>query len=176
MFTDNFSVFGQEVTLSQWRAQVGYAINDLNEVGLWGAFRGQGDTRDVPDEGPVSWRAVNQLSAYWHYKWGIGGANTTIWIGVPENDRLTGDGSLADYFVGGSAHMPLNDYVAAYSLVSYLHPSAGAGADGAKDDAWAFLLGVAFYWRGDARTQTIAGQCWVPLMPDDRCPMTKEFC
>jgi hypothetical protein len=165
MFNDNFSVFGQDPTLSQWRGQLGYVINDWHEAGVWGAFRGSGDSRDVPDWGPVSWRAVNQLSAFWHVKWGLGGPDTVMWIGVPENDRLEGEGSLGDYFVGASAHLPLSDKIAMYSLLTYLHPSASAGTAGAKEDAWVFVLGLAFYPGGDARTSTVRGRLWAPMMP-----------
>ena len=165
MFNDNFSVFGQDPTLSQWRGQLGYAINDWHEAGVWGAFRGNGDSRNVPDWGPVSWRAVNQLSAYWRAKWNCGGPETFIWFGIPERDRLQGDGSLGDYFVGASAQLPLGERVAMYTLLTYLHPSASAGANGAKEDAWVFIIGLTFHPRGDARSSTVRGHRWAPLLP-----------
>jgi hypothetical protein len=165
MFNDNFSVFGQDPTLSQWRGSVGYAINDWHEAGIWGAFRSQGDSRDVPNWGTVSWRAVNQLSAFWHAKWNPGGADTVLWFGVPEHDRLQGDGSLGDYFVGASASLPLSDSIGMYTLLTYLHPSASAGPTASKEDAWVFVIGLAFYPRGDARSATVRGQRWAPVMP-----------
>ena len=111
MFNSNFSVFAQNPTLSQWRGQLGYAVNAWNEIGIWGTWRGHGDERNIGGFGPTSWRAVNQLSVFVHHKWGLGGADTSLWVGVPEHDRLGGNGSLGDYLIGLSANVPLNDRV-----------------------------------------------------------------
>ncbi|HEV3136781.1 MAG TPA: hypothetical protein VGZ26_02735, partial [Pirellulales bacterium] len=138
MFNSNFGEFAQNPTLSQWRGQFGYATSAWNEFGIWGTWRGHADTRTVNGFGPTSWRAVNQLSVFWHHKWGLGGADTSIWVGVPEHDRLGGNGSLGDYLIGLSASAPLNDRVALYTLVTYMHPSAAPGPAGSEEDAWNF--------------------------------------
>jgi hypothetical protein len=165
MITENFSVFAEDPTLSQLRWQFGYALSPANEIGLWGAWRTSSDTIDVPDFGPVSWRAVNHVSAFWHYKWSPGGADTVISLGLPEHDRLAGDASLGDYLVSASANVPLNERVALYSLITYLHPSASPGTQGAKEDSWAFVIGVSYSHRGYARSHTVAGRQWMPLLP-----------
>jgi hypothetical protein len=165
MLNSNYGLFAANPTLSQWRGQVGYATNAFNEFGLWGAWRAMGDTRDVPGFGPVSWRSVNQISAFWHYKWGPGGADTSIWVGIPEHHRLTGDGSLGDYLVGLLANVPLSDRFLLYALITYMHPSAAPGPAGANEDAWNFSTGISFYPARNARTNTVAGQCWMPFLP-----------
>ena len=147
MVTNNYGVFSQNPTLSQLRMQVGYAVNAWNEVGVWGTVRTTNAERDVAGVGPTSWRAINQLSPYWKYKWGPGGADTTIWVGVPERDRLSGGGSLGDYLVGALANVPLGDRVGLYTLVTYLHQSAAPGGVGADEDAWNFTVGLTFYPR-----------------------------
>ena len=164
MFNDTFSVFGQSPTLNQMRGQVGYVWNDANEFGVWGAWRGGGDTINVPGEGPVTWRPLNQVNAFWHHKWSPGGADTSIWVGVPENQRLDGGGSLGDYLAGALANVPLSDRVALYTLVTYLHPSASPGPIGSLDEAWNFSIGVSFYPVGNTRSRTVSGQCWAPQM------------
>jgi hypothetical protein len=164
MLNSNFGVFAQNPTLSQWRGQAGYALGPWNEVGIWGTWRARGDTRFVVGFGQTDWRPVRQLNAYWHYKWGVGQPDTWLWVGIPENERLALGGSLGDYVVGVLANAPLGDRVGLYALVTYMHQSAGAGAAGSPENAWNFTTGLSFYPAFNARTATVAGQCWMPLM------------
>ena len=165
MLTSNFGIFAENPTMAQWRGQFGYAMGPWNEVGVWGTWRGQGDTRVVNFFGPTTWRAVNQLNAYWHYKWAASGSDTWLWVGVPEHDRLAGGGSLGDVLVGALANCPLGDRVMLYALVTYMHPSASPGPPGSNDEAWNFTIGLSFFPARNARTTTIAGDCWMPQLP-----------
>jgi hypothetical protein len=169
MLNHTFSVFGEDPTMYQWRGQLGYASSPWNEVGVWGAWRGEGDTRVVDFFGPTTWRPINQLNVYWHHKWsfdgGLPAADTWIWLGVPERDRLSGDGSLGDYLAGARAECPLSDFVALYTLVTYMHPSATAGPVAAREEAWSFVVGLSFFPAHNARSDTVAGQCWMPQLP-----------
>jgi hypothetical protein len=165
MFNSNYSVFAENPTLSQWRAQLGYAVSDINEFGVWGTWRLNDDTRTVNFFGPVTWRPIAQLNPYWRYKWGNWGPETWLWIGVPERDRLAGNGSLGDYLVGAAANCPLGERVGLYTLVSYMHPSATPGPAAAREDAWNFTIGLAFYPARNARTNTLRSQNWSPLLP-----------
>ena len=56
----------------QWRGQLGYTTIACNELGVWGTWRGKGDTRLVPFFGPTTWRPISQLNVYWHRKWDPG--------------------------------------------------------------------------------------------------------
>jgi hypothetical protein len=165
MLNDHFGQFSQDPTLSQLRAQVGYATSASNEIGLWGAARVLGATRDVNGVGATTWRPIDQLNLYWHHKWQLGGADTSIWIGIPEQDRLGASGSLGEYLAGASATVPLNDRIALFTLVTYMHPSSGPSANGAEEEAWNFTVGVSFSLGRDTRSSTVAGQSWMPLMP-----------
>lgn len=165
MFNDNFGIFAQNPTLSQIRWQAGYALNASNEIGMWGANRVLGDTRIVAGAGATSWRAVDQLNPFWHHKWGTGGADTVIWVGVADAHRLAGNGSLGDYIAGALANVPLSDRVGLYTLVTYMHPSSRPGPAGSLEDAWNFTIGVQFYPSRNARSSTVAGRCWLPWLP-----------
>ncbi len=165
MLNSNYGVFSQNPTLSQWRGQVAYAISARNEFGLWGTQRFLNDYRNVAGVGPTTWRAVNQLNFFWHYKWTPGGADTWLWIGKPENDRLSGGGSLGDYVVGALANVPLNDRIGLYTQVQYMHPSARPGPAGGEENEWNFSIGLSYYPSRNARSNTVAGQCWMPQMP-----------
>lgn len=39
------------------------------------------------------------------------------------------------------------------------------GLIGSREDAWDFVVGLAFYPRYNTRSQTIAGQPWMPAVP-----------
>lgn len=165
MFNDNFGVFAQNPVLSQGRAQLGYAVDAANEFGLWGTWRYLSASRYVPGEGTILWRPVDQLNLYWHHKWTAGGADTRIWVGVPERDRLSGGGSLGDYLAGALANVPLNDRFGLFALVTYMHPSAHPGPAASREDAWNFSIGVTLFPGRNARSTTVSGRCWMPQMP-----------
>ena len=165
MLNNNFGEYSQNPTLSQIRAQLGYAFSPSNEIGLWGAVRVMSDTAFVSGVGSTTWRSIDQLNLYWHHKWQLAGADTSIWIGLPEQDRLGGSGSLGEYIAGASANVPLSTRLSLYTLVTYMHPSAGPGGEGATEDEWSFVIGVAFYPGSNAVSKTVAGQCWMPQLP-----------
>jgi hypothetical protein len=165
MINANYGVFAQNPTLSQLRMQVGYAWTDFTEIGVWGTCRVLDDTRFVSGFGDVSWRPLNQLNFYWHHKWCEFGADSWVWIGVPERDRFAGNGSLGDYIAGALTVAPLTDRLSLYALVTYMHPSANAGPAGSNEDAWDFTIGLAFYPAANARSRTVIGQRWMPQLP-----------
>jgi len=165
MITSNYGIFAENPTLSQWRGQLGYALGPWYEVGVWAAWRGQGDSRQVLGFGTVAWRPVEQFNFYTRYKWDLEGTDTWFWIGLPEEDRLAGNGSLGDYTVGVLANVPLRERLALYSLVTYMHPSARPGPIGALEESWCFAIGLAFYPGYNAKSATVADRCWMPLVP-----------
>ncbi len=165
MYNNNFGIFGQNPMLMQMRGQLGYCTSAWNEFGIWGTWRTLGQTLDVPSIGPVRWQPVQQLNVYWHHKWVANGPDTWFWVGRPEQSRITRDGSLGDYLAGASATAPLTDRVGLFALATYMHPSAAPGASGSIDEAWNFTIGLAFYPKPNARSTTVAGRCWAPLMP-----------
>lgn len=165
MFNNNFGVFSQNPTLSQWRGQLGYATSAWNEFGVWGAWCMTTATADVPGVGPTAWRAINQIDAFWHHKWQRGGGDTWVYIGAPEAKRLNGDGSLGSYIATASANVPLSDCISLYTQVMYMRPSDHPSATAAEEDAWNFTIGLSYYVRRNARSNTVAGQCWMPQMP-----------
>lgn len=164
MFNSNFGVFAQNPTLSQVRGQVGYNLNDRNAIGLWGAFGVHGDSRDVPGFGITRWRSIDQISFFWNYQWEFG-TSTSLWVGLPEQTRITGNESLGDYIAGVRVDTPLSHRFSTYASVTYMHPSASAGPAGAAEDEWSFAVGVAFYPGRNARMPTISGARGVPLLP-----------
>jgi len=164
MFTENSGVFGVSNSVSQIRYRAGYATSASNEFGVIGAFRVVEDDDSTATLFVVT-RPMNHTSAYWHHKWTADGANTIITIGVPENDRVNGDGSLGDFLATASVNVPLTDSVGFYGNIMYMNPTATAGFDAAQEEAWSFTLGIEIFPGHDARSRTIAGERWMPLLP-----------
>jgi hypothetical protein len=165
MLNNTWSVFGENPTFSQLRAQIAYAISASNEFGVWGAYRVIDDSHQVPGFGVVRWQPHNQINLFWHHKWSRSGADTWVSIGMPEDDRLGQRGSLGDYIANALAVCPLSDRVSVYSSVMYMHQSATEGGAGSLDEAWNFTVGIALYPRANSRTTTVAGHRWAPLLP-----------
>ncbi len=164
MLNDNFSVFAATPTLNQWRYCLGYDLSETNAIGVWGTLHGQSSTREVNYFGPVTWQGVNLLSAFAHHKWEFG-ADTTVWVGAPQGDRLAGGGSLGEFLAGAYGNLPLSSRMGLYTLVTYMRPSAHPGPAAAADDEWSFAVGLAIYPRGDSHTETVANKGWAAMLP-----------
>jgi len=159
-----FGVFATDPTIGQWRGQIAYATDACNEFGAWGTLRDKGAANTNGLTQSVAYRSINQINFFWHHKWEFGG-DTWIWAGLPEQDRLSGGGSLGDFLFGGMFTAPLNDYVGIYANAQYMHPSATPGPTASTEESWNISMGVQYYIGGHARTKTVAGNCWLPLMP-----------
>jgi hypothetical protein len=169
MFNDTFGVLAENPTISQWRWQIGYVLNERNEIGVWGTGSGQSASDIVGPFGQVIWQNQNHYNIYSHHKWGVGGADTTIYVGVPEHGRLAvvpvGSRNIGSFIAGASANVPLSDFVSLYSLVTYMHPAIGAGDQASNDEAWQILTGVSFSFGKRARSADVHGKRWSPVMP-----------
>jgi hypothetical protein len=165
MVNRNFGVEANNPTLGQWRGQISYATNAWNEIGAWGTLRDQGMSRsNDAGNAQVAYRTIDQIDFFWHHKYEFCG-DSWVWFGLPQKNRLAGGGSLGDFIIGGTFTTPLNDYMSLYANMTYMHPTAEQGVGGSLEDAWFVGMGVAYYVGGYARTNTVAGNCWLPLMP-----------
>ena len=162
---NTYGIFGENPVLSQLRGQLGYAVSGSNEFGVLGATHLNHSTRNVPSVGETTWQSISQLSGYWHHKWFAGGPDTWLAIGGPSPSRLAGGGSVADYLVTAAANCPLSNALAIENSVTYMHPSSSPGPGGSADETWNFSIGLVLYPGRNARSQTVAGQQWMPLMP-----------
>ena len=39
MVNEAYGLYAQSFTISQWRGQIGYMLNEANEIGVWGTVR-----------------------------------------------------------------------------------------------------------------------------------------
>lgn len=167
MVNNNWGILGSAPTLGQWRGQVEYAVSGCNAFGLNGSVRDLGSqqtitlgqTRYLADT-----RAISQVNLFWHHKF-CSGADSWLWVGLPERNRLDGDGSLGDWIIGANVQAPLGERLALYGNAQYMRPSARAGADASLEAGWNVGMGVVWYFGGNAVSHSINGKCNLPYMP-----------
>jgi hypothetical protein len=164
---NNFGTLSQEPTLSQFRAQVAYATSAKNEFGIWAAWHDRAYTADIAGARQLNYRSVNQTNFFWHRKWCYGGADSWMWLGFPNRSRIDGNlgGTLGEIIAGGMMNVPVNDRISMYTNLQYMKPSARGGVPGAREDFFSLGVGLAFYPGCTARTRTVAGRSWMPMMP-----------
>jgi hypothetical protein len=163
MFNTEWGSFGTSPNLGQWRGQVEYALSNSNGVGFYGCLR---DLRALEEvvRVPVDTRPISQVNMFWHHKFDEG-ADSWLWVGIPERDRLSGDGSLGDWIVGANIQVPLSEKLALYGNAQYMHPSQSAGEVASVESTWNVGAGVMWYLGGHARSQSLNGKCWTPYLP-----------
>jgi hypothetical protein len=164
MINNNWGEEQVSPTLGQWRGQVEYAVSGSNAFGLWGCVRDHSSAQYVVGTGTVSNRAISQVNLFWHHKFETG-ADSWLWAGMPERERLSGDGSLGDWMIGANLQVPLSDRLALYANGSYFRPSQSAGAQAAVESGLDVGMGVVWYFGGHAVSHSINGARGLPYMP-----------
>ena len=177
MFDNNFGGYGAAPTLGQLRGQIAYDLNDCNEVGVWGTYRGQSFGNSFGANGyPLEFRAVDQVDLFWHHKFGECGADGRLYVGLPTADRLTQTntgfssagfgGKPGSVIMGANCEAPLNDRLSLFANGTYMAPDQAAGATAAAQETWNFSFGINVYLgRSRSRCPTVAGNSFLPYLP-----------
>lgn len=160
MFTDNAGEGADEWSFFQLRGQIGYALDHRNEVGLQASV-GIGGSEEASDGIAASDSRVdvqNQYSAFYHVKfpWGT---DARVYTGFAED--------AADWIIGANTNVPIAENMALFAGFNYIMPSTSGGADDDRyaEETWNVSAGISFYPRGNAKSRTVSGQTWMPLMP-----------
>ena len=178
MVNDAYGELAQSPFLGQWRGQIGYCLNAQNEVGIWGTYRDRFSENKFDSSGnPIIYRPLSQIDLFWHHTF-CSGANCWLSVGLPERVHVTalvnGDselvgtgnnGSLGEFTLGATFIVPISPRWALYANGSYMRPTAAAGDRGSIEDAYSIGFGLTFYPGCNARTRTVAGNCWMPYLP-----------
>jgi hypothetical protein len=169
MLANNFGVFANEPYLAQVRYQLAYALSPRNELGFWGTQELNHSSQSFNTFfGPfiVTTRAVNQFNLFWRHKFDFG-ADGSLYVGAPTNDRVGLPGTLGNFIIGGTFNIPINDRLAVYTNVAYMNPTASVPPSDSADmeDAVNVSVGLAWYPGRNAQSRTVAGRTWMPYMP-----------
>jgi hypothetical protein len=181
MFTNNFGVFGNSPTLSQFRAQVAWAASAWNQIGVWGTVQDRTTSRATGAIGtPITYQAIDQVNVFWDHQYGAYGTTSRFSVGTPLGNRLDQTangfpvggfgGTLGQVILSTNWMAPITTRMSGYINAMYMAPSASAGttAGGAVASAqefWNISVGLAFSPRGNLRSKTIAGRTYMPYLP-----------
>jgi hypothetical protein len=149
--------FASELYVGQVRGLVGWAIDDYNELGVWGAFRTTGDN-SVFAVAPPPVRAMNQYNVYWRRNYDFGG-QTMLWVGG--NDSA----DIGSWLLGALGQAPLSDYTSLYGNFTLAFPGSETGIVGSNEYEWAFGVGLMWSLGGKAFSPSVSGQQGLPLLP-----------
>ncbi len=164
MINDEWGVYGTHPTIGQWRGQIEYALSGCNAVGLWGSVRDLPARQRLRNQGLVTTRAISQVNLFWHHKF-CSGADSWLWVGFPENERLSGQGSLGTWMIGANVQVPLSERLALYGNGSYFRPSNAAGPAASVESGYDVGMGIVWYFGRNAVSHAINGKCNMPYMP-----------
>jgi Family of unknown function (DUF6666) len=152
-----WGLFASELYTGQVRGLLGWAVNERDELGVWGAFRATGDN-SVAGISPPPVRAMNQYNVFWRHNYDFGG-QTMLWLGG--NDPA----DVGSWLLGAMGQAPLNDYVSLYGNFTLDFAHSGSGIVGSNQQEWAFGLGLAYSLGGKAWSPSVSGRQGLPLMP-----------
>lgn len=162
-YDNHFGEQAQEILLTQARGIVGYALDEGNEIGVWGASRvnWQSLQSNVPP-GRFRVRGLSQVNLFWHRNWDLGG-DTWLYVGAAEDP--------AEWTIGLSGQAPLSQSVALFGGFAWGIPSAPEG-DGNfgidqnySEQYWNLSFGIVWYPGWKATNDTVSGHAGLPLLP-----------
>jgi hypothetical protein len=157
MTTDNWGINANELDLAQFRGIAGWAINECNELGLWGTSNLSDDLVVIGGATPIV-RAMKQVNAYWKHNWEFG-CDSMVYVGAIDS------ADIGDWVFGFTGRAPLSHRAGLYGGFNYVTPSTDTGALADPEDAWNVHFGLVFYLGGKAVSPTVAGDPGLPLLP-----------
>lgn len=167
MINSNYGVYATSPMMTQWRAQIGYALSARNEVGVWMSMRDRGADKEIEFNNQTAtahYRPLDQVNIFWHHNY-CSGADSWLWMGFPDNDKVGGDGRLGEFTLGFSVNVPLTERVALTAGGSYMKPTASSGIAASVENAYSLSVGLAIFPGAGAKRGSVAGNCWMPYLP-----------
>jgi hypothetical protein len=156
MWDHQYGLTASEVYLGQVRGLLGWAVSDINEFGVWGAFRTTGDNSTQVFGGPL--HAQNQYNAYWRRNFEFGG-QSMLYLGGNDNS------DIGSWLFGALGQAPLSDSLSLYGNFVFDFPGSGAGNVGSNELEWAFGVGLSYFLGGKAFSPSVSGAQGLPLLP-----------
>ncbi len=152
---------GNDVYLSQIRGIMGYALNETNEVGVWGTFHLNNDLAGLgfpPNAVVTTIRAMNQTNLYLRHNWAFGG-NSMMYAGTVDS------ADIASWQLGMINLVPVSSYSSMFGNFTYVAPGSATGLVGASEEQWNVSVGMVFYLGKKAVSRTVSGVQGTPLLP-----------
>lgn len=151
---ENYGAAAESIQLGQLRGLIGYALSDVNEVGVWGAA---GVQQASYFAGTAQLTPMDQVNFYWKHNW-VYGAQTTAYLGAINRD------DLGEWVFGLNFRAPMSDYVGVFGGFTYASPSAAPGFGGTVEEAWFVTAGISIFPGGKAASCSVQGPEGMPLI------------
>jgi hypothetical protein len=170
MNSNNWGEGGDNIDLSQIRMRIGYALNNYNELGFWGAFGLDDDTTPFLSS-TVRVQAKDQINLYWQHLYEYG-ATTMLYVGLADDPN--GDNpqvyspDLNEVVLGLRGLAPMNRSLALYGNVHYILPGTTGGDksnNNYAEEVWNVSFGLVYYPGAKARARSVSGPAGLPLIP-----------
>ncbi|MCI0357961.1 MAG: hypothetical protein L0211_05735 [Planctomycetaceae bacterium] len=159
-YDNHFGEQAQEILLTQARGIVGYAIDECNEFGIWGASRMNWQRIQSNTVDRFRVRGLTQANLFWHRNWSFGG-DTWLYVGAAEEP--------AEWILGLSGQAPLSHSVALFGGFAWGIPSAPEGDplgdQNYSEQYWNLSFGIVWYPGCKASSDKVSGHAGLPLLP-----------
>jgi hypothetical protein len=133
-------IYFNNANLQQIRTQTGYVLDDVYEIGYYGAYGVATDTDRVVD-GKLD--PTDMFVFYIHRNFENGG-DGRIWAGATGN----GDGLL-----GADLWVPLGNGFALENRINYMIPKQGQGENALTRESWGLIVQLVWYPGQNAKCQ-----------------------
>ncbi|MCE9548572.1 MAG: hypothetical protein K8T25_24110 [Planctomycetia bacterium] len=157
-FGHQWGLWAGEVSLAQVRGILGYAVDECNEVGVWGTAHLGRDLSVFLVGTPPPIRAMDQANIYWRHNYDFGGS-TMLYIGALDQ------ASVGSWQLGALGEAPLSDRLSLYANYTYVAPSSASGPVGANEVQWDISVGLSYTLGAKSVADTVSGQPGLPLLP-----------
>lgn len=159
MFSKHFGLYDLSPSIGQVRYQLGYQFCQ-DEIGLWGTAH-----TNTPHKSalgiPTSFRAINQLNAFWTHAYNTC-AITTLWIGAPfGNSLIHSHGSAGVITAGFFARVPLQDRFYLDAHGSYMRAKKAHGAHQSRNYGANIAVGITYLFGSSCESTTSS---YLPLV------------
>ena len=156
-----WGVNANDISLSQVRGIIGYALNESTEIGVWGTAGVNDDRAAVTVAGAPGVRsrihAMNQTNFYVKQNFAFGG-QVTAYYGIL-------DGSdIGKWQVGVRGQVPLSANWSAFADANYVVPRTPAGPLGSGQEQFSVAVGLGYYFGGNAQNPSVTGNRGLPLL------------
>jgi hypothetical protein len=134
-------IYFQNANLQQIRTETGFVLNDVYEIGYYGAY-GISSDKDRVDS-TFKLNPTDMFLVYIRRTFENGG-DGRVWAGATCN----GDG-----LVGADLWIPLGDGLALENRINYMIPKQGTGTDAIARESWGLISQIVWYPGQNAKCQ-----------------------
>lgn len=170
MFNKNFSIYAEDPTIEQLRAQIAYFLTASDEIGIWGTY----DTSTAHKllkcgwyDSQMNYRAISQANVFWRHIF-EGGTESNVWVGTTTKHRLNRQHSdhAGKFIVGVELTVPFLDSWALLGRACYMQPGTKRGAVGSREYTSNIAVNLVYYFGGDSNnTESVSSAAWMPYLP-----------